>query len=328
MSHLCVFLLLVNPLFCVSFCFLFLIPLLSFLFFNSSSFIPLLSFLFFHSSSFIPLLSYSLLLFLTLSSMFLLICFLVLLLLFSLYVLSFSWLYVYFSSTFYFSFSSVSCFHQCCPLLMYSLFLLFIIIFFLLSCSLSCFSYFLFFFFLSLFVLLTMYSSNMTPPKKTLKPDLFFTDKTGPGLANFTKIINMGKHGFMLPNANKIWGNSVCHGFRTIILWTLTHKCSRPYHQPSEKGTAQPKKPMFIVFCYLHLYIKTQLQEIMSSRSVTNGPFLRHPTCMSRKEHHHQNPHNSETAEHSWNSPKPPKYLHLQCEIDMDSGGALTWIVG
>ena len=171
------------------------------------------------------------------------------------------------------------------------------------SCPWSCFSYFLFFFFLSLFVLWTMYSSNMRSPKKTLKPDSVFTDKTGPGLANFTKTIVMAKYSFMLPSANKILGNAVCQGFRTILLWTLTHQFSEAINQPIKKGPTQPPKNYFYsVLLFAPLHQNSTSRNHIQPRW-KNGPFFRHPTCMLRNTITRTHII-SETAEHSWNSPQ------------------------
>ena len=52
--------------------------------------------------------------------------------------------------------------------------------------------------------------------------------------------------------------------------------------QHIKKDAPGPQTPIFIVFCNLHLYIKTQLLEKFSNRGVKNGPFFRPPTCMLR----------------------------------------------
>ena len=78
------------------------------------------------------------------------------------------------------------------------------------------------------------------------------------------------------------------------------------------------------MFCYLHLYMKTQLLEIIPNRGVKNGPFFQMPH-LHVEEHHHQNPH---ISRHRRAQLEQAQSLFLQCEIDVDSGVSLTWVVG
>ena len=76
------------------------------------------------------------------------------------------------------------CSHPCCPLLMYSLscslslYLLVLVLHHLFPTYSSFYSSPSFFFFL-IFLLLSMYCSNMTTGKRNKQPELLFTDKTG-----------------------------------------------------------------------------------------------------------------------------------------------------
>ena len=94
----------------------------------------------------------------------------------------------------------------------------------------------------------------------------------------------------------------------------------------SEKDAPGPQTPIFIVFCDLHLYIKTQLLEKFSSRGVKNGPFSDLPLAGSgtiTTTHIFR-----DTTDHTFRTHKTSKYLFLQCEIDTASGVTLRWLVG
>ena len=90
----------------------------------------------------------------------------------------------------------------------------------------------------------------------------------------------MGKHSFVSPSANNTFGRPVFNVSKTEFHehWH-THTLFRGQTiNPSKTETPSPQIPIFIVFCYLHLYMKAQLLEAMSTRRVKNGPLFRHPT--------------------------------------------------
>ena len=126
----------------------------------------------------------------------------------------------------------------------------------------------------------------------------------------------------MLPSANTIWGNLLFQFSETKFCAHLP-KFSEATHQ---KKKYQVLKPFFIVLCYLHLYIETQLVEKFSGSGVKNGPFFQTPR-LHVEQHHHQNPHilRHRRASTGGTGPKPPNFL--QCEIDVASGVTLTWLV-
>ena len=154
--------------------------------------------------------------------------------------------------------------------------------------------------FVSFLLLFSMYCSNMTPPKTQHENLIFvFIEKTGPGLADFTKTVFYGKIWLYAAECEQILGcfsTSQKHNFIK-----LTHKFSEAIEATHQRV---PKNLVFIVFCHLHLYIKTQLLETFASRGVKTGPFFSDaPTCMLRntitKTHIFR-----ETTDHTCNTPK------------------------
>ena len=221
---------LLNPLlvfcFCVfvSLCFLLLTPLLSFLVFHFFSFVPHMKFYIWFFAFLILLLFFSLHL-----VFFLVACFFL-----STFVLVFSLLYLVL--------------HQSCPLLMYWLFLFFLIVFLLFLFHYHGFPTSFSFFSPSLSSWLCT-PPTWHPPKKTLKPDVVFADKTGPGLANFTKkkkTYFKGSIALCCRVQTKFWKILFVKDSETYFYehWHTHIHFQRPYNQPIKKGTTQPENPI------------------------------------------------------------------------------------
>ena len=210
-------------------------------------------------------------------------------------------------SSCFLSFFDFCCFHPCCPLLMYSLFV-FVSIVPTFPCSLSSFSYFLFLFFLSLFLPFSPFVyvlfQHDTTQRKTQKPDFVFDWQNRAGFSEFQNNDILWENIALCCRVQTNLGKSAFSNFQIHNFVNLVNiNFQRPHNQPFKQGNTQPKKPYFYSVCYLHLYMKTQLLEIISNRGVKNGPFFRPPTCMLRntitRTHIFR-----DTAEHSWNRPK------------------------
>ena len=113
----------------------------------------------------------------------------------------------------------------------------------------------------------------------------------------------------MLPSANKIWWNPLFRIFRNIILWTRGHKIFRGHiiETPSLKTL------IFTVICYLHLY-NSSPAAVSKTRCFFSDPTLACWGTPSPEPTYFATPQSTAVT-----GPKPPKYLFIQCEVDVDS---------
>ena len=162
------------------------------------------------------------------------------------------------------------------------------------------------------------------PPQKEHKSlNLFLLTKPG----RFSRIslipYFMGKCSFMLPSATNFWIILIFKISETLYFRNVDTQILRGHRgNTSKKDAPGPLNPIFIVFCDLHPYIKTQLLEKFSSRGVKNGPFFRTPH-LHVEEHHHHNPH----VHISWHH--RPHFSHPQnLPNTYFCSAKLTWLVG
>ena len=148
--------------------------------------------------------------------------------------------------------------------------------------------------FLSLVVLSIMYSSNMPTPKKQRQQNTnLLLLKNWAGFGSFPRNPICGKYSVMLATTNKMFGNPSFKSFEKQIVMNIDTQTFRGHaFNTSKKETPQPKTTYFIVFCYLHFYMK---------------PFFRHPTRILRNTTEtHRVPELAEvTSETNKGPPKP-----------------------
>ena len=178
------------------------------------------------------------------------------------------------------------------------------------------------------FCLSTMPTSP--PKKKTKHENLILFLLTKPGRFSRISLIPyfMGKYSFMLPSANKFLDNPHLQDFRTIILGTLTHKFSEAIEATHQKKMHQVPKPYFYsVLWFTPLHQNSTSRESFQPRcqkwAVFSDPPLACWGTPSPQPTYFVAPQSTLFA-----PTKPPKYLFLQCEIDVASGVTLRWLVG
>ena len=183
------------------------------------------------------------------------------------------------------------------------------------SCSLSSFSYFLLFFIMFFLIPLLYLPLPLCPfdyvllqhdtPNKDTKAWFCFYWQNRAGLSQFHKNdILWENRSFMLPECKQNFGKSCLSRFQKHTFMNIDTYIFRGHIvNPSKKEPPNLKKSYFcsvLLFAPLHQNStsRNHIQPRCKKRAVFQTPHSH------VEEHHHQNPHNSETAEHSWNSPK------------------------
>ena len=126
----------------------------------------------------------------------------------------------------------------------------------------------------------------------------------------------------------QIFGNSCFSKFQKHNFGKIDAQIFRGHRSSTSKKKHQVQKNYFYsALLFAPLHENSTSREIFQPRCQKRAAFFRPPTCMlsipSPEPTYFATPQST-----AGTGPKPPKYLFLQCEIDVDRGATLRGIVG